>query len=103
MLLTLDPSLLSPILPGDATGNHRSVASGIDNALLGGANLPLGFVALFGLSGNDLLRALTQISGETGTGAQQSSFIAMNLFLGAMTDPFAAGRGDSAPGMSVFF
>jgi autotransporter-associated beta strand protein len=39
---------------------------------------------------------LTQASGETATGSQQTTFDAMNLFLGVLTDPFIAGRGDGA-------
>lgn len=37
---------------------------------------------------------LTQVSGELATGSQQTTFDAMNLFLGLLTDPFVAGRGD---------
>jgi uncharacterized protein with beta-barrel porin domain len=37
--------------------------------------------------------ALTQLSGESATGSQQTTFDAMNMFMGAMTDPFIAGRG----------
>ena len=37
---------------------------------------------------------LTQVSGETATGSQQTTFNAMNQFMGVMTDPFVAGRGD---------
>ena len=37
---------------------------------------------------------LTQASGETATGTQQTTFDAMTLFMGLMTDPFIAGRGD---------
>ena len=37
---------------------------------------------------------LTQVSGELATGSQQTTFDAMNLFLGLLTDPFIAGRGD---------
>ena len=39
---------------------------------------------------------LTQASGEPATGAQQTTFDAMNLFMGVLTDPFIDGRGDSA-------
>jgi hypothetical protein len=38
-------------------------------------------------------QGLTQVSGELGTGTQQATFNAMNLFMGVMTDPFMAGRG----------
>ena len=43
---------------------------------------------------------LTQISGETASGSQATSFGAMNQFMGIMTDQFAAGRdgGANAPG-----
>ncbi|SMX57720.1 putative outer membrane autotransporter barrel [Bradyrhizobium sp. ORS 285] len=37
---------------------------------------------------------LTQISGETSTGSQQTTFNAMMQFMGVMTDPFTTGRGD---------
>jgi uncharacterized protein with beta-barrel porin domain len=37
---------------------------------------------------------LTQVSGELPTAAQQTTFDAMNLFLGLLTDPFVAGRGN---------
>ena len=35
---------------------------------------------------------LAQVSGELATGSQQSTFDAMNIFLGLITDPFVAGR-----------
>ena len=41
--------------------------------------------------------ALTQLSGETATGSQQTTFDAMNMFMGAMTDPFNRGT-VSTPG-----
>jgi uncharacterized protein with beta-barrel porin domain len=37
---------------------------------------------------------LTKISGEVATGTQQTTFDAMGLFMGLLTDPFIAGRGD---------
>jgi uncharacterized protein with beta-barrel porin domain len=40
--------------------------------------------------------ALNQLTGEAATGTQQTTFDAMNLFMGLMTDPFVAGRGDGA-------
>ena len=99
VVLTLDPGLLSPILPGNASVNQKNVAAAIDNALSGGAALPAGFNGLFNLSGNGLLSALTQASGEAATGSQQATFDAMNLFMGLLTDPFTAGRGFEAPGV----
>ena len=42
---------------------------------------------------------LTQASGETGTGSQQTTFTAMEQFMGIMTDPFMnrGGGGYSSP------
>jgi uncharacterized protein with beta-barrel porin domain len=37
---------------------------------------------------------LTQVSGELATGSQQTTFDAMGLFMGLLTDPFIGGRGD---------
>jgi uncharacterized protein with beta-barrel porin domain len=102
VLLTLDPGLLSPILPGNASINHRNVAAGIDNALEGGAAMPASFNGLFLLGGNNLLNALTQISGETSTGSQQTTFDAMTQFMGLLSDPFTAGRGGTAPGAFAY-
>jgi len=96
VFLTLDPGLLSPVLSANATGNQKNVAGAIDNALLGGSNMSNAFSAIFNLSGNNLLTGLTQLSGETATGAQQTTFNAMNQFMGLMTDPFTAGRADGA-------
>jgi uncharacterized protein with beta-barrel porin domain len=47
---------------------------------------------------------LTQASGELATGSQQTTFDAMNLFLGLLTDPFMNRNGGapSAPGASGY-
>lgn len=97
VLLTLDPGLLSPILPGYANVNQRNVAAGIDNALLGGATLPSGFNALFALSGDPLLKALSLASGEVVTTASQAAFDVQSQFLNTLTDPLAGGyRGNAS-------
>ncbi|MBN9002475.1 MAG: autotransporter domain-containing protein, partial [Rhizobiales bacterium] len=98
VLLTLDPGLLSPILPGYANVNQRNVAAGIDNALLGGAALPSGFNALFALSGDPLLKALSLASGEVATTASQAAFDAQSQFLNTLTDPLAGGYRGNAGG-----
>jgi uncharacterized protein with beta-barrel porin domain len=52
------------------------------------------------LSGPQLSSALTQISGETATGSQQTTFNAMGQFMGLMTDPFmnrGGSNGSSSP------
>jgi uncharacterized protein with beta-barrel porin domain len=94
------------LAPGLATGglnrNQQSVANAINTFFNNGGALPPAFVSLFGLSGASLGNALTQISGESATGSQQATFDAMNLFMGVMTDPFIAGRGDGAsPGTTT--
>jgi uncharacterized protein with beta-barrel porin domain len=48
------------------------------------------------LTGQNLKNALTQVSGETATGSQQSTFAAMSQFINLLTDPF--GRGNSING-----
>ncbi|WP_136622784.1 autotransporter domain-containing protein, partial [Mesorhizobium sp. 10.2.3] len=75
-------------------GNPQAVASTLNNFFNNGGALPPGFLGLFGLSGGNLSSALSQTSGETATGSQQTTFNAMNLFMGLLTDPFIDGRGD---------
>jgi uncharacterized protein with beta-barrel porin domain len=70
--------------------------------VLAGQTLSNAFSTIYGLSVNGLLTALTQLSGETATGVQQTTFTAMSQFMGMMTDPFL-GRGGgfaSMPGAS---
>ncbi|WP_354109163.1 autotransporter domain-containing protein [Bradyrhizobium sp. S3.12.5] len=75
-------------------GNPQAVAATLNTFFNNGGALPPGFVALFGLSGSNLSAALSQTSGETATGSQQTTFNAMNQFMGLLTDPFIDGRGD---------
>ncbi|MCP3470313.1 autotransporter domain-containing protein [Bradyrhizobium sp. CCGUVB1N3] len=78
-------------------GNQQNVAGAINTFFNNGGALPPNFVGVFGLTGGNLSNALTQLSGEAGTGAQQGAFQFMGQFLGLMIDPFADGRG-GAPG-----
>jgi uncharacterized protein with beta-barrel porin domain len=80
---------------GGLNVNQQNVANSINNFFNGGGALPSGFAALFGLTGGNLGNALTQLSGETATGSQQSTFDAMTMFMGVLTDPFIAGRGET--------
>jgi autotransporter-associated beta strand protein len=75
------------------TVRQQNLANTINDYFNGGGTLPPGLTALFNLSGSNLTHALTQVSGETATGAQQTTFNAMNQFMGVMSDPFIAGRG----------
>jgi len=74
-------------VPGGLNINQQNVA----NALVNFFNTTGGIPAAFG---SLTPAALTQVSGETATGSQQATFDAMGMFMGLMTDPFIAGRGD---------
>jgi autotransporter-associated beta strand protein len=74
--------------PGSGlNANQQSAANAIVGFFNANAGIPLVFGGL-------TPAGLTQISGETATGSQQTTFNAMNQFMGVMTDPFIAGRGD---------
>jgi autotransporter-associated beta strand protein len=76
--------------------NQQSAATAINKFFNNGGVLPPSFVTVFGLTGAAAGNALTQLSGETAAGSQQTTFNAMTQFMGVMTDPFMAGRGDGA-------
>jgi fibronectin-binding autotransporter adhesin len=67
--------------------NQQNVA----NTLVNFFNSTGGIPAVFGSLSP---KGLTLASGELATAPQQTTFEAMNLFLGLLTDPFVAGRGD---------
>jgi uncharacterized protein with beta-barrel porin domain len=75
---------------GGLSGNQQAVGNALNNAFNASGSLPAIFASL-------TPGGLTQVSGETATGSQQTTFDAMNLFMGVMTDPFVSGRGDSGP------
>ncbi len=79
-------------------GNQQNVANAINGFFNGGGALPPNFVTVFGLTGGNLANALTQLSGEAATGAQQGAFELTNEFLGLMLDPFVDGTGGSSLG-----
>jgi uncharacterized protein with beta-barrel porin domain len=72
--------------------------------LLAGNNLSNAFGAIFNTSGNALLNSVTQLSGETAVGSQQTTFNAMGQFMGLLTDPFMVRGGgfNVAPGAIGF-
>jgi uncharacterized protein with beta-barrel porin domain len=74
------------------TVNQLSVGNAIVNFFNNGGALPPAFGPLFGLTGNDLTRALDQLSGEAATGAQKAGFQLTGQFLNLMLDPFVDGR-----------
>jgi autotransporter-associated beta strand protein len=76
---------------GVPTGlNANQTSAG--NALTNFFNTTGGIPMVFGAMTPD---GLTQAAGEVGTGSQQTTFDAMNMFLGLITDPFVAGRGNA--------
>lgn len=82
--------------PTGLNTNQQNVANALVNFFNTTGGIPLVFGSL-------TPTGLTQVSGETATGAQQTTFDAMNLFMGLMTDPFIGGRGEAgAPGALSF-
>jgi uncharacterized protein with beta-barrel porin domain len=76
---------------GLSSSNLNTNQQNVANALTSFFNTTGGIPAVFG--GLTPL-GLTQAAGETATGTQQATFDAMGMFMGMMTDPFVAGRGD---------
>jgi autotransporter-associated beta strand protein/T5SS/PEP-CTERM-associated repeat protein len=76
--------------------NQCNVANAINAFFNNGGTLPPAFANLFGLTGVNLGNALTLLSGEAATGAQQGAFQLTNQFLGVMLDPFVDGRNSIA-------
>jgi hypothetical protein len=84
--------------------NQQSVANAINNFFNSGGTLPPAFGTLIGLTGASLSAALSQVSGEVGTGSQQTTLNAMSMFMGLLTDPFMGGgrRVNSPAGAPAF-
>jgi autotransporter-associated beta strand protein len=75
------------------SANQRAVASVLDAAF----NAPGGQSGgLGGVFTGDIAQNLTQVSGETATGSQQTTFNAMTQFITTLLDPFISGRGDTS-------
>ncbi|CAN7528806.1 autotransporter domain-containing protein [Bradyrhizobium sp. LjRoot220] len=81
----------TPNFGGGLNGNQQVVGNALINFFNTSGGIPLVFGAL-------TPAGLTQVSGETAVGSQQATFNAMNLFMGLITDPFIAGRGDPISG-----
>src|SRR5215472_15071658 len=76
--------------------NQCNVANALNAFFNNGGALPPAFVNIFGLTGVNLGNALSQLSGEAATGAQQAAFQLTNQFLGIMLDPFVDGGSGAA-------
>jgi uncharacterized protein with beta-barrel porin domain len=92
VILNLSATLGAPGL----SINQQNVAGAINAFFNNGGTLPPGFLSLFNLTGANLGNALTLLSGEAATGAQQAAFQLTNQFLGIMLDPFVDGRNSIA-------
>jgi uncharacterized protein with beta-barrel porin domain len=85
---------LSPSLPANAPDNVKNVAGAIDQFVAGGGTLPAGFSNLTSLTGDALVAALQQLTGEAGaTGGQQGGTQLTNSFLTLLLNGFTGGRG----------
>jgi uncharacterized protein with beta-barrel porin domain len=73
--------------PGGLNGNQNNAANALINFFNSTGGIPTAFASLNA-------NGLTQVSGETATGSQQTTFNAMGQFMGLLTDPFIDGRGD---------
>jgi len=79
--------LLNFAVPTGLNSNQQNVGNALTNFFNTTGGIPLVFGALSPAG-------LTQASGEVATGSQQTTFDAMGLFMGLLTDPLVAGRGD---------
>jgi YVTN family beta-propeller protein/autotransporter-associated beta strand protein len=113
---TLGQSAVGPSAPGQPSApsgpsalacafsiNQYNVANALNAFFNNGGALPPAFVTIFGLTGANLGNALTLLSGEAATGAQQGAFQLTNQFLGIMLDPFVDGRGGVGGGGAIGF
>jgi uncharacterized protein with beta-barrel porin domain len=85
--LNYTPGPTAPNFGGGLNGNQARVGTALVNFFNSTGGIPMVFGSLSPAG-------LTQTSGETATGSQQTTFDAMNQFMGVMTDPFVAGRDD---------
>lgn len=90
-------------ISGNFSDNQQNAADAINKFFNNGGTLPPEFADLFNLTGDALAKALTKRTGEVGTGAAQSSFLLMNMFLGLMLDPYVNGRGTTPGGVGLGF
>jgi len=108
VILNLTANLAGPSGPsalpsGGFSSNQQNVANSLNTFFNNGGALPPSFVNVFGLTGNNLGNALTLLSGEAATGAQQGAFQLMSQFLGVMLDPFVDGRSFGGTGPALGF
>src|SRR5262249_24234381 len=96
----------SPLSPGSLPAVPAAVAeiaAALDAAIDANVTLPARLENLFAVSRAQVVNALTQLTGEVHTGAEQASFRWPNCFLGLMLDPFAETRGAAGLGSALGF
>jgi len=81
------------VIPGGLNVNQQNVANALTNFFNAAGGIPMVYGTL-------TPAGLTQASGELATGSQQTTFDAMSLFMGLLTDPFMnrSGGAGAAPG-----
>jgi autotransporter-associated beta strand protein len=80
------PGSAPPNIGGGLSGNQQGVGNALSNSFNSNGGIPMVY-AMLSAAG------LTQASGELGTGSQQTTFDAMGLFMGLLTDPFMQRNG----------
>src|SRR6202030_1362054 len=85
------------VIPGGLNVNQQNVANALVNFFNATGGIPMVYGTL-------TPGQLTQASGELATGSQQTTFDAMGLFMGLLTDPFMdrSGNGTNGPGATPF-
>jgi uncharacterized protein with beta-barrel porin domain len=83
-------------IPGGLNANQQKVGNALTNFFDTNGSIPVVFGTL-------TPAGLTQASGETAVGSQQATFNAMNEFMGVLTDPFIAGRGETVTSSGASF
>jgi fibronectin-binding autotransporter adhesin len=83
--LNLSLNFTPPGAGAGLTGNQQSVGNALTGSFNANGGIPIAFGALSPAG-------LTQLSGEAATGTQQTTFQAMNLFMGVLLDPWLDGR-----------
>jgi autotransporter-associated beta strand protein len=73
--------VLAFALPGGLNGNQQNVGNALTNFFNTTGGIPMVYASLSSAG-------LSQAAGETATGSQQTTFDAMGLFMGLLTDPF---------------
>ena len=91
--LTLDAALVAQAQISGIGANGQRIAKLLDASFTTTGTMSAGFSPLYTLTGHNLGIALTQTSGEAGTGVQQTSFNAMDQFLGLLMDPGVGEQG----------